>query len=130
VKFVHPPNLPRVRIWSEQVQKQKRALVGHVNGDHLPANSHDAGNRVRLYFEDNGTGIPEKGRRRIFDMFHRAHGPEFPGTGVGLALVRKLIQRMGGSVGVESGEQRGSRFWLELPCPPDSQGDDTISDAV
>jgi signal transduction histidine kinase len=126
VKFVHPPNLPRVRVWAKQVQNRKPALVGQVNGDSLPANFHGGGNRVRLYFEDNGTGIPERRLRRIFDMFQRAHGPEYPGTGVGLALVRKLIQRMGGSVGVESDEPSGSCFWLELPCPPESQGDDTI----
>jgi signal transduction histidine kinase len=72
---------------------------------------------VRLYFKDNGTGIPERGKGRIFDMFQRLHGPEYPGAGVGLALARKVIERMGGRLGVESEQGKGSCFWVELPAP-------------
>jgi len=49
-------------------------------------------------------------------VFERLHGVEtYPGTGIGLAIVRKGIERLGGHVGVESAEGRGSRFWIELP---------------
>ena len=53
---------------------------------------------------------------RIFRVFERLHRvTEYPGTGIGLAIVRKAMERMGGSSGVESEAGRGSRFWIELP---------------
>lgn len=74
-----------------------------------------AGRRVRLWVEDNGIGIPAQHRERIFRVFERLHRPEdYPGTGIGLAIVRRGIERMGGRVGVESEVGRGSRFWIEL----------------
>ena len=53
--------------------------------------------------------------RKCFQTFERLHNTdEYPGTGVGLAIVRKGVERMGGHVGVESVLGQGSRFWLEL----------------
>lgn len=52
----------------------------------------------------------------MFERLPSAAG--YAGTGIGLAIVRKAIHRMGGTVGVESGVPRGSRFWLQLPGPP------------
>ena len=49
----------------------------------------------------------------MFERLHRAI--EYPGTGIGLAIVRKAMERMGGSSGVVSEPGRGSRFWIELP---------------
>ena len=68
---------------------------------------------VRIWFEDNGIGVPEPFRPRLFQMFQRAN-KTYEGTGIGLALVRKVAQRMGGRVGMEPGSTVGSRFWLEL----------------
>jgi signal transduction histidine kinase len=49
-------------------------------------------------------------------MFHRAHGTaKYEGSGIGLAIVRKAVERMAGAVGVESEPGKGSRFWIELP---------------
>ena len=90
VKFVTPGQTPHVRVWSE-----------------------DRGEHVRLWFEDNGIGIAPAYRERIFQMFERLN-PVYEGTGVGLALVRKVVERMRGRVGVEPGASGGSRFWLEL----------------
>ena len=125
IKFVEPGKLPRVRVWAKQVQNLKEGNVRGVTSsarESLPGNPPRAGRGwVRLYFEDNGTGIPKSAQARIFDMFQRLHGPEYPGTGIGLALVRKVIEHMGGRIGVESEEGKGSRFWLELPQLPESQ---------
>jgi PAS domain S-box-containing protein len=75
------------------------------------------GDRVRLWVEDNGIGLAKEHASRIFNVFERLHGGEaYPGTGIGLAIVRKGAERLGGVAGVESeGRGRGSRFWVELP---------------
>lgn len=72
---------------------------------------------VRLWVEDNGIGISPEHQERIFRVFERLHGPEaYPGTGIGLAMVKKGTERMGGQAGVESQVGQGSRFWIELPA--------------
>lgn len=76
----------------------------------------ERGSWVRLWIEDNGIGIAPDHQERIFRVFERLHGIEtYPGTGIGLAIVRKGVERMGGRVGVESQLGQGSRFWVELP---------------
>ena len=74
--------------------------------------------RARLSVQDNGIGIPPEYRHRLFGMFERMHTDQkFEGTGIGLAIVRKAVERMNGSVGVISDGKSGSRFWIELPMP-------------
>jgi signal transduction histidine kinase len=74
------------------------------------------GNRLRVAVEDHGIGIAPQHHERVFRAFERLHGVEsYPGTGMGLAIVRKGVERLGGTVGVESAEGRGSCFWVELP---------------
>ena len=73
------------------------------------------GRAVRLWVIDNGIGIALEHQERIFKIFERLNSAaDYPGTGIGLALVRKAADRMGGSVGVESEFGHGSRFWIEL----------------
>jgi signal transduction histidine kinase len=72
-------------------------------------------NRVRLWVADNGIGINPNYQNRLFGMFERIHPDlKYEGNGVGLAIVRKTVERMGGKVGVESDGVNGSRFWIEL----------------
>jgi len=74
-------------------------------------------NFVRLWIEDNGIGIAPEDLGRLFGMFERIH-PEskFEGSGVGLAIVKRAVMRMGGQVGVNSEPDRGSSFWIDLPA--------------
>jgi PAS domain S-box-containing protein len=90
VKFVGPGVRPRVTVRSE------------------PANGVS-----RIWIEDNGIGIPIHAQQRLFRMFQRLTSG-YEGTGIGLAIVRKVVERMGGKVGAESQAGKGSRFWVEL----------------
>lgn len=75
------------------------------------------GDRITLSIRDNGIGFDMKYHERIFEIFQRLHrSDEFAGTGVGLALVRKAMQRMGGRVWAESAPGEGACFNLELPA--------------
>lgn len=72
---------------------------------------------IRLWVADNGIGIAPEYWDRIFGVFQRLNRAEdYAGTGIGLAIVRKAVERMGGRAGVESQIGQGSRFWLELPA--------------
>lgn len=73
-------------------------------------------NRVRISVKDNGIGVAPEHQEKIFRVFERLHGmEEFPGTGIGLAIVKRGMERMNGSCGVESAQGKGSTFWVELP---------------
>jgi two-component system CheB/CheR fusion protein len=96
-KFVPPHTTPHCKVWTER------------NNGH-----------VRLFIRDNGIGIKPEHQHRLFGMFERIH-PEsqYEGTGIGLAIVRKAMERMGGQVGVESDGKNGSKFWIQLPAVKD-----------
>lgn len=71
---------------------------------------------VRISVEDNGIGLDTKYRDRIFGVFERlSPAGSTAGTGIGLAIVKRSIEKMGGTVGVESEPGKGSCFWFELP---------------
>jgi len=69
---------------------------------------------VRVWVEDNGIGIAAEFQERIFKVFQRLHSTEYPGTGIGLAIVQRGVERMGGRIGVVSELGAGSKFWIEL----------------
>ncbi len=96
LKFVPPERTPALRVSAER-----------RNG------------LVRVWVEDNGIGIAPEHQTRIFRVFERLHSSDdYPGTGIGLAIVRKAVERMGGQVGVESSPGHGSRFWVDLKPAP------------
>jgi PAS domain S-box-containing protein len=74
------------------------------------------GDRVVVRVSDNGIGIPREHQEKIFNIFQRLHGEdEYPGTGIGLATVKKCAELLGGRVWVESVVGEGSIFFVELP---------------
>jgi signal transduction histidine kinase len=84
------------------------------------------GDRRRLWIEDNGIGIDPADCERIFRPFERLHGQHaYAGHGIGLAIVQRAIERVGGTVGVESQPGKGSRFWIELPSAPAAVSEST-----
>ena len=77
------------------------------------------GNRIRIVIRDNGVGIDPAWQHKIFGVFQRAHSAdEFPGTGIGLAMVKRIVDLLNGEVGVTSVPGKGSTFWIELPVAP------------
>jgi PAS domain S-box-containing protein len=77
----------------------------------------ERGGQVRLNVHDKGIGVAPEHQERIWNVFERLHdrGSGYPGTGIGLAIVKRAISRMNGSCGVISQPGKGSTFWIELP---------------
>lgn len=134
IKFVKPNVQPQVRVWAEERkrggegergrerERENFSTLAPRQGINLhpltPSPPHPFSSQkwVRLWIQDNGIGIASEYQERIFHVFERLHGVEtYPGTGIGLAIVRKGMERMGGQAGVESQPNQGSRFWIELP---------------
>ena len=92
LKFVGPDVTPKISIYYEEGE-----------------------NNIKLMLEDNGIGISGDDQKIIFDVFEKLHSiEEYEGTGVGLAIVERSIEKMDGKVGVESKPGEGSKFWIEL----------------
>ena len=105
LKFRNPNAPAVVRAWAEE--------YGDVASPHW-APGEARGTRVRMCVEDRGIGIAPEHQQQIFKLFTRLNGEKYPGTGVGLAIVQKGVQRMGGTVGIKSTEGEGVRIWFDL----------------
>jgi signal transduction histidine kinase len=88
---------------------------GEVEVGMAEPSSRDVRGRVTYYVRDNGMGIPAEYLGKVFVAFQRLHGEGTRGEGIGLALVRRIVERHGGRVWVESTVGVGSTFFVELP---------------
>ena len=116
--------LPRVPLHEFQLEQIFQNLIGNAiryrsNKPpciHVSALLQD--NEWRFSVHDNGIGIDPKFKEQIFGIFKRLHNAsEYPGTGMGLAICQRIIERAGGRIWVESELGRGSTFYFTIPCP-------------
>ncbi|ODT68681.1 MAG: histidine kinase [Pelagibacterium sp. SCN 63-23] len=90
-------------------QQKGRALRINISARHLP------GNRVVIEVEDNGRGIADTDRERVFELFRRSGTQDNPGEGIGLAHVRTMVRSLGGDVTLTSTFGQGTTFIINLP---------------
>ena len=93
------------------------ARSGRVEVGYLP-NAEKAPGMMVFYVRDNGLGIPPAFQAKVFQVFQRAHLEAGPGEGMGLAIVRRIVERHRGMVWLESREGEGSTFYIALPPRP------------
>jgi CheY-like chemotaxis protein len=100
------------------VEAVRERVTGQPSSPHAVARSN--GGFVRLAVRDTGPGFTDEEKARLFQPFERlgAERTTVPGTGLGLALTRKLVQAMHGTIGVESERGVGSTFWIRLARSP------------
>ena len=77
-----------------------------------------ATNMRTFFVRDNGLGLPEQGRDKVFKAFERFHGNIAPGEGMGLAIVKRIVNRHGGEIRLESSPGEGCVFYVSLPLAP------------
>ncbi len=87
---------------------------------HISARQTDGG--VIFAVQDNGIGIDPRDHQVIFGVFKRLHGAEYPGSGIGLAICKRIVERHGGRIWVESATGKGARFQFTLPHDPGPAG--------
>lgn len=123
--ITHEP-LPRVLADAGHMEQLFTNLIGNAlkfRGADAPRIHIDASRQGRFWqfvVGDNGVGIDMKHHERIFVIFQRLHArDQFDGTGVGLAVCKKIVERHGGRIWVDSSLNRGSRFYFTLPAVPE-----------
>jgi len=105
LKFSKDNRTPQIKIWSER-----------TNAKLFSGNLDSAGNFLRIHIRDNGIGFNEAFLGKIFTLFQRLHGKdEYEGTGIGLAIVRKIIEKHNGIITANSKEGEGSTFIIVIP---------------
>lgn len=113
LKFHKPETPPMVRVTGKICPKEKPDDAADTNHQSV----------CNLTIEDNGIGFEEKFHDRIFAIFQRLHGrAEYEGTGIGLAICRKIAERHGGDINATSEPGRGAKFVVAIPIQQSTQG--------
>ena len=122
--------LPRVVADEIQLEQLLQNLVGNAikyRSDRPPmvrVGAEEVSGAWRFTVEDNGLGIAPRHQERVFAVFQRLHGRgKHEGTGIGLAIAQRIVERHEGEIGVESEEGKGSTFWFTLPLREEPRGD-------
>jgi signal transduction histidine kinase len=104
--------------WVEEVWANYLSNALKYGGDppSLGLGGERQGEQIRYWVKDNGPGLSEAAQRRLFQQFERLDTRRASGHGLGLSIVRRIIERLGGEVGVESVEGEGSLFYFTLPA--------------
>ena len=89
-----------------------------------------AAGATTYYVKDNGLGIPEAHQAKLFTAFQRLHPTVAPGEGIGLALVKRIVERQGGKIWAESDAGQGSTFHVTLPAAPGDSSNVGLAAAV
>ncbi|MGE0867105.1 MAG: PAS domain S-box protein [Kofleriaceae bacterium] len=112
-----PVTADRTRLAQILMNFGSNAIKYNRAGGHVTFKVSRENTKVQISVIDDGIGIPEAKRSRIFEPFHRAGQEAGPieGTGIGLAISKRLAELMNGGVGFASETDRGSTFWVELP---------------
>lgn len=105
LKFSRKDTPPVIKIWAERIDKKDPESIVNRSGDFL-----------RIFVRDNGIGFDEVFLEKIFTLFQRLHGrTEYEGTGIGLAIVKKIIDKHNGLITAKSTEGEGTTFIIVLP---------------
>jgi signal transduction histidine kinase len=115
--------LPNVEVDRSQMVRLFQNLLGNAlkfrkteERPRIHVSAERQGNEWIIRVADNGIGFPPDQAERIFEPFKRVHSThEYPGSGIGLAACKRLVERSGGRIGAESEPGKGSTFWFTLP---------------
>lgn len=129
LKFHKEAEAPHVKVYSQRVEAPGFAPALNVaEAGEVALEGGATGRAVcQIFIEDNGIGFDEKYLDRIFTVFQRLHGRnEYEGTGIGLAICRRIVERHGGEITAKSTPDQGATFIITLPLTqPHEQGEDS-----
>ena len=127
--------LPQVQADRTQLGQVFENLIGNAikfRGKEAPKISVQAENKDEHWWfdvSDNGIGIAPESAGKVFEVFHRLHArTEYPGNGIGLAICKKIVERCGGRIWVESQSGLGSSFKFTLPVHGSGEGKGTMNE--
>lgn len=132
---IYSDSLPEVYGNAEQLGLVLQNLISNAvkfcdaDAPQVWITSEKTGDGWKISVKDKGLGIEPEHQERIFKIFQRLHArADFPGTGIGLSICKRIIERHAGKIGVESAPKEGSTFWFTLPWKGEYKGGNTQSD--